>query len=184
MATSKDLLIGETVIAIGNPYGFNHTVTTGVISALNRSVRSESGVYTDFVQTDAAINPGNSGGPLVNILGQVIGITTAIHARAEGIGFAIPVDKARRVGGPAARTGAPAPGVAWALGPGSGSAPGQFTSTSSAWAACSSPKSTPALPQRKPAWNQATWCCNAMTCRWRTRSTICNSCATIWRGRA
>ncbi len=97
MATSKDLLIGETVIAIGNPYGFNHTVTTGVISALNRSVRSESGVYTDFVQTDAAINPGNSGGPLVNILGQVIGITTAIHARAEGIGFAIPVDKARRV---------------------------------------------------------------------------------------
>lgn len=97
MADSEQLLIGETVIAIGNPFGFNHTVTTGVISALNRSVKSDSGVYTDFIQTDAAINPGNSGGPLVNILGQVIGITTAIHARAEGIGFAIPVHKAQRV---------------------------------------------------------------------------------------
>jgi len=97
VGASADLMIGETVIAIGNPFGFNHTVTTGVISALNRSVRSDTGVFTDFVQTDAAINPGNSGGPLVNILGRVIGITTAIHARAEGIGFAIPIDKARRV---------------------------------------------------------------------------------------
>ncbi len=97
MSSSSDLLIGESVITIGNPYGFNHTVTTGVISAINRSVRSENGVFTDFIQTDAAINPGNSGGPLVNILGQVIGITTAIHARAEGIGFAIPIDKAKRV---------------------------------------------------------------------------------------
>ncbi len=97
MGDSGDLFIGETVIAIGNPYGFNHTVTTGVISAVNRSVRTDQGVYSDFVQTDAAINPGNSGGPLVNLLGQVIGINTAIHARAEGIGFAIPVNKAKRV---------------------------------------------------------------------------------------
>jgi serine protease Do len=97
MGDSGDLFIGETVIAIGNPYGFNHTVTTGVISALNRSVKTEQAVYSDFVQTDAAINPGNSGGPLVNLLGQVIGINTAIHAQAEGIGFAIPVNKAKRV---------------------------------------------------------------------------------------
>ncbi len=97
MADSTDLWIGETVIAIGNPYGFTHTVTTGVISALKRSVRTDQGVYTDFIQTDAAINPGNSGGPLLDILGRLIGITTAIHAKAEGIGFAIPINKAKRV---------------------------------------------------------------------------------------
>ena len=90
-------MVGETVIAIGNPFGFSHTVTTGVISALGRSLRTEQGAYTDFIQTDAAINPGNSGGPLVNLLGQVVGINTAIIAKAEGIGFAIPVDKAKRV---------------------------------------------------------------------------------------
>lgn len=97
LGSSKDILIGETVIAIGNPYGFSHTVTTGVVSALNRSVRTEQGVFTDFIQTDAAINPGNSGGPLLNILGDLIGVNTAIQAEAEGIGFAIPIDKARRV---------------------------------------------------------------------------------------
>lgn len=97
LSRDADLLIGETVIAIGNPYGYNHTVTTGVISAQHRSVRTDSGVYTDLVQTDAAINPGNSGGPLVNVLGRVIGITTAIRADAEGIGFAIPVGRVRRV---------------------------------------------------------------------------------------
>lgn len=95
-ADSSDLMIGETVIAIGNPYGFNHTVTTGVISALKRSIRTEQGVFTDFIQTDAAINPGNSGGPLLNIEGKLIGINTAIHASAEGIGFAIPINKAKR----------------------------------------------------------------------------------------
>jgi S1-C subfamily serine protease len=95
--SSEDLLIGESVIAIGNPYGFSHTVTTGVISALNRTIETEHGTYMGFVQTDAAINPGNSGGPLLNIYGRVIGINTAIYAKAQGIGFAIPIDKAKRV---------------------------------------------------------------------------------------
>ncbi|MEW5774515.1 MAG: trypsin-like peptidase domain-containing protein [Thermodesulfobacteriota bacterium] len=97
VGASRDLLMGETVIAIGNPYGFSHTVTTGVVSATGRTIRSEQGTFTDLIQTDAAINPGNSGGPLLNILGELIGINTAIQANAEGIGFAIPIDKARRV---------------------------------------------------------------------------------------
>lgn len=96
MGDSGDIMPGETVIAIGNPFGFGHTVTTGVVSALNRSIRTEQGVFTDFIQTDAAINPGNSGGPLINIEGELIGINTAIYERAEGIGFAIPISKARR----------------------------------------------------------------------------------------
>lgn len=94
---SADLMPGETVIAIGNPFGFGHTVTTGVVSALNRSIRHGNGMLTELIQTDAAINPGNSGGPLLNIEGRLIGINTAIDARGEGIGFAIPVNKARRV---------------------------------------------------------------------------------------
>ncbi|MDR1857088.1 MAG: trypsin-like peptidase domain-containing protein [Desulfovibrio sp.] len=94
---ASDLMPGETVIAIGNPFGFNHTVTTGVISALGRTIRSQSGVFTDLIQTDAAINPGNSGGPLLTIDGRLVGINTAIDARAEGIGFAIPINKALRV---------------------------------------------------------------------------------------
>lgn len=97
LGDSADLMPGETVIAIGNPFGFNHTVTTGVVSALGRTIRSESGVFTDLVQTDAAINPGNSGGPLLDLEGRLVGINTAVHARGEGIGFAIPVNKARRV---------------------------------------------------------------------------------------
>ena len=99
MADSADLMPGETVIAIGNPFGFTHTVTTGVVSALGRTIRNQEGAFTDLIQTDAAINPGNSGGPLLNILGELIGINTAIDARAEGIGFAIPINKARRVMG-------------------------------------------------------------------------------------
>ncbi|MDR3362839.1 MAG: trypsin-like peptidase domain-containing protein [Desulfovibrio sp.] len=94
---SADILPGETVIAIGNPFGFNHTVTTGVVSALGRTIRNDDGVFTDLIQTDAAINPGNSGGPLLNLEGRVIGINTAVDARAEGIGFAIPINKAWRV---------------------------------------------------------------------------------------
>jgi len=97
MGDSKDLMIGEDVIAIGNPFGFSHTVTTGVISALNRSIRTENTVYHDFIQTDASINPGNSGGPLLNINGELIGINTAVYAKAQGIGFAIPINKAKRI---------------------------------------------------------------------------------------
>jgi len=94
---SDDLLIGETVIAIGNPFGFSHTVTTGVISAVRRSLKSEGRTYLDFVQTDASINPGNSGGPLLNIRGELIGINTAIYGGAQNIGFAIPARRAGQV---------------------------------------------------------------------------------------
>jgi len=97
MGDSSNLMIGETVIAIGNPFGFSNTVTTGVISATNRSVRTEDMVYHDFIQTDASINPGNSGGPLLNINGELIGINTAIYAKAQGIGFAIPINTAKRI---------------------------------------------------------------------------------------
>lgn len=97
LADTGDLMPGETVIAIGNPFGFTHTVTTGVISALGRSIRNEGGMLTDLIQTDAAINPGNSGGPLLDLDGRLIGINTVVDARGEGIGFAIPAGKARRV---------------------------------------------------------------------------------------
>jgi serine protease Do len=98
LGTSSDLMIGETVIAIGSPFGLSKTVTAGVVSATGRTFRAENGrVYNDFVQTDAAINPGNSGGPLLNVDGEIIGINTAIFASAQGIGFAIPADKVRRI---------------------------------------------------------------------------------------
>jgi serine protease Do len=98
IGTTADLMIGETVIAIGNPFGLSNTVTTGIVSAVHRTVTGESGRnYSDFLQTDAAINPGNSGGALVNILGELIGINTAIVGGANTIGFAIPIDRARRV---------------------------------------------------------------------------------------
>jgi Do/DeqQ family serine protease len=97
MGDSDNIMIGETVFAIGNPFGFSNTVTTGVISATNRSFRVNDTVYHDFIQTDASINPGNSGGPLLNINGELIGINTAIYAKAQGIGFAIPINKAKRI---------------------------------------------------------------------------------------
>jgi serine protease Do len=97
LGDSSDIMIGETVIAIGNPYGFGNTVTTGVVSALDRTIETKQGTFTDFIQTDAAINPGNSGGPLMNLAGELVGINTAIYAEAEGIGFAIPINKATRV---------------------------------------------------------------------------------------
>jgi serine protease Do len=97
LGTSSDLMIGETTIAIGDPFGFSHTVTTGVVSALHRSVKAQGHSYYDFIQTDAAINPGNSGGPLANIDGDVIGINTAIYGDAQGIGFAIPIDRVRHI---------------------------------------------------------------------------------------
>ncbi len=94
---SSDLLVGEPVIAIGNPFGLSNSVTTGVVSALNRSVRTEDRVYHGFLQTDASINPGNSGGPLLNAEGSLIGINTAVYQGAQGIGFSIPIDIAQRV---------------------------------------------------------------------------------------
>ena len=95
---SDDLLIGETVVAIGNPFGLAHTVTTGVVSATRRNVDSGDRALFDVVQTDASINPGNSGGPLLNIQGQLVGINTAILGeRSAGIGFAVPIDRAVRV---------------------------------------------------------------------------------------
>jgi serine protease Do len=98
MGRSDTLLIGEPALAMGNPFGVGKTVTTGVISALGRSVRLESGTtFEDFIQTDAAINPGNSGGALLNIKGEMIGVNTAILRGAEGLGFAIPVDRVKEI---------------------------------------------------------------------------------------
>lgn len=97
MGDSDDLMIGEAVIAIGNPFGFSHTVTTGVVSAVKRSIKTRERVFHEFIQTDASINPGNSGGPLLNIDGELIGINTAIYAQAQGIGFAIPINRAKRI---------------------------------------------------------------------------------------
>ncbi len=96
--TSSDLMRGEPVIAIGNPYGYHHTVTEGIISALHRDI-PVNGVqeYPDLIQTDASINPGNSGGPLLNSDGQMIGINAAVRIGAQGIGFAIPVDRATEI---------------------------------------------------------------------------------------
>jgi len=95
---SAGLMVGEPVIAIGNPFGLSNTVTTGVLSAIDRSLRSDGErVFHGFLQTDASINPGNSGGPLLNAAGELIGINTAIYSGAQGIGFAIPIDTAKRV---------------------------------------------------------------------------------------
>jgi serine protease Do len=96
--TSSDILIGETVIAVGNAYGYENTVTEGIVSALHRAVQvSDSQGYEDLIQTSAQINPGNSGGPLVNIDGEMIGINVAVRAGAQGIGFAIPVNRAMSI---------------------------------------------------------------------------------------
>jgi len=98
LGRSDDLMIGETAIAVGNPLGYQNTVTTGVISAVGRTLEFPSGLtYTDLIQTDASINAGNSGGPLLNILGELIGINTAIRGDAQNIGFAIPVDHLRKL---------------------------------------------------------------------------------------
>jgi len=96
--TSCDLMKGEPVIAIGNAFGYEHTVTDGIISALHRNVQvSDDQKYNDLIQSDASINPGNSGGPLLNIDGEVIGINVAVRVGAQGIGFAIPIDEALEV---------------------------------------------------------------------------------------
>jgi serine protease Do len=89
---------GESVIALGNAFGYEQTVTRGIISALGRDVQvSDTQAYDDLIQTDASINPGNSGGPLLNIDGEMIGVNVAVRAGAQGIGFAIPIDQALRM---------------------------------------------------------------------------------------
>jgi serine protease Do len=97
IGTSSDLMEGESVIALGNAFGYEQTVTRGIISALGRDVQvSDTQAYDDLIQTDASINPGNSGGPLLNIDGEMIGVNVAVRAGAQGIGFAIPIDQALR----------------------------------------------------------------------------------------
>ncbi len=98
IGTSRDLDVGEPAIAIGNAYGYEHTITEGIISSLHRTVHvSDTQRYEDQIQTSAAINPGNSGGPLMNIDGEMIGINVAVRAGAQSIAFAIPVDKVMEV---------------------------------------------------------------------------------------
>jgi S1-C subfamily serine protease len=101
IGSSTNLQVGQKVIAIGNPFGFDHTVTTGIVSALGRNIRGAGNVtIRDMIQTDASINPGNSGGPLLNSDGQLIGINTMIYSQtgaSAGIGFAVPVDTIKRV---------------------------------------------------------------------------------------
>jgi S1-C subfamily serine protease len=101
LGASKSLVVGQKVIAVGNPFGLERTLTTGVVSGLRRPLQTPEGfIMRELIQTDAAINPGNSGGPLLNLKGEMIGINTMILAPAGGnigIGFAIPVDTARRV---------------------------------------------------------------------------------------
>lgn len=93
LGNSENLKVGDWVVAIGNPFGLNHTVTSGIVSAKGRVIGA--GPYDDFIQTDASINPGNSGGPLFNMKGEVVGINTAIIPQGQGIGFAIPVNTAK-----------------------------------------------------------------------------------------
>ena len=106
LGASSDLMLGEPTIAIGNPFGLNQSVSMGVISALHRPVHAEGRSYYDFIQTDASINPGNSGGPLLNADGNVIGVCSAVLATGQGIGFAIPIDRALRVAKELQKSGA------------------------------------------------------------------------------
>jgi serine protease Do len=97
LGTSSDVMLAEQVFAVGNAFGYEHTVTSGIVSAIGRDVEvDETQSYENLIQTDASINPGNSGGPLLNVNGQVIGINVAIRAGAQRIGFALPIDDARR----------------------------------------------------------------------------------------
>ena len=109
LGNSDKLRVGDWVVAVGNPFGLSHTVTQGIVSAKERTVRLVRGALDDFIQTDAAINPGNSGGPLFDLRGRVVGINTAIKKQAQGIGFALPINLCRlllprlRAGGRIAR---------------------------------------------------------------------------------
>ena len=116
IGTSGDLQVGQAAFAIGNPFGFDHTLTSGIVSAVGRQLPTESGrEIADVIQTDAAINPGNSGGPLLNSAGRVIGVTTAIYSPSgsnAGVGFAIPIDTVRRIVPQLISNGrAPIPGI-------------------------------------------------------------------------
>jgi hypothetical protein len=144
IGTASDLMIGETVIAIGNPFGLSHTVTSGVISALHRMVRAKNRTYEDFIQIDAQINPGNSGGPLLNVNGELIGINTAFTR-------VVPASASP------SRSTAPAPSstICSSLA-GSATASSACASPPSMSAAAkprasSSPRSMPAVPPKKPA---------------------------------
>jgi serine protease Do len=138
LGSTRDLMVGETVIAIGNAYGYEHTVTVGVVSAASRDVTLNKEVsYKALIQTDASINPGNSGGPLLNVHGELIGVNVAIRAGAQGIGFAIPVDTMIRVAGRLLASRAPQGSAGSRLGLGvkdevraapAGSAPGETAS--------------------------------------------------------
>ena len=93
LGTASDLMVGETVIAIGNAFGYEHTASMGIVSAVKRDVNlNQDMYYKSLIQTDASINPGNSGGPLINVHGELVGVNVAIRDKAQGIGFAIPVD--------------------------------------------------------------------------------------------
>ena len=100
LGDSDTIKVGQKAIAIGNPFGLSHTLTTGIVSALKREIQNKGATLYDLIQTDTAINPGNSGGPLLNSSGQVMGVNTAIFSMSggyQGIGFAIPINRAKTV---------------------------------------------------------------------------------------
>jgi serine protease Do len=125
LGPSCDVMVGEAVIAVGNPFGYTNTVSRGIVSALNREIQIPSGeTLTGLIQTDAPINPGSSGGPLININGELIGINVAMREGAQGIGFAIPSDSIK-ASKPRAQIGSTSSSpsswnAAWPSAPGSG----------------------------------------------------------------